>query len=248
VKYTQRIFQLRRKYLAFDIETATEWPDGADWRPYRPLGISCAATLPGDTPTSRLWHGVTSNGQPSDRMSRQDVVKLVEHLSAMVGDGYTILTWNGLGFDFDVLAEESGMAEECRNLALGRVDMMFHVFCELGHTVALKAAAEAMNLPGKLEGMSGLLAPKMWAEGKRQEVLDYVAQDTRTTLDLATLCEQQRCFRWITRRGATRRMALPKGWLDVASAAKLPEPDTSWMSHPVPRRRFTAWLRSSRVG
>ena len=136
------------------------------------------------------------------------------------------------------------MADECKSMALGHVDMMFHVFCELGHPVALDAAAQAMGLPGKPEGMSGLLAPRMWAEGKRQEVLDYVAQDTRTTLDLATLCEQQGCFRWVTRRGTTRRMALDGGWLDVNSAVKLPEPDTSWMSHPLPRRKFTAWLRA----
>ncbi len=235
---------MERKYLAFDIETAKEWPDGADWSRYRPLGISCAATLPADTGTSRVWHGVTGDDQPADRMSREDVAKLVEHLLAMVGDGYTILTWNGLGFDFQILAEESGMADECKSMALGHVDMMFHVLCELGHPVSLEAAAQAMNLPGKPEGMSGLLAPRMWAEGKWQEVLDYVAQDTRTTLDLATLCEQQGCFRWVTRRGTTGRMALPRGWLDVNSAMKLPEPDTSWMSHPLSRRKFTAWLRS----
>jgi hypothetical protein len=91
--------------------------------------------------------------------------------------------------------------------------------------------------------MSGLLAPQMWAQGRRQEVLDYVAQDTRTTLDLATVCEKQGCFRWITRRGAMKRMPLRTGWLEVKSAAKLPEPDTSWMSNPMPRRKFTAWLR-----
>lgn len=233
-----------RRYVAFDIETAKEWPDGADWSRYRPLGISCAATLPADTDTARVWHGLTGDDQPADRMTRQDVAKLVEHLLAMVGDGYTILTWNGLGFDFQILAEESGMSQECQSLALGHVDMMFHVLCELGHPVALDAAAQAMGLPGKPEGMSGLLAPGMWAEGKRQEVLDYVAQDARTTVDLATLCEQGGCFRWVTRRGTTGRMALPRGWLDVSAAAKLPEPDTSWMSHPLPRRKFTAWLRS----
>lgn len=233
-----------RRYVAFDIETAKEWPDGADWNRYRPLGISCAATLPADTDTARVWHGLTGDDQPADRMSREDVAKLVEHLLAMVGDGYTILTWNGLGFDFQILAEESGMADECKSLALGHVDMMFHVFCELGHPVALDAAAQAMGLPGKPEGMSGLLAPRMWAEGKRQEVLDYVAQDARTTVDLATLCAHQGCFRWVTRRGTTRRMPLPRGWLDVSSAVKLPEPDTSWMSQPLSRRKFTAWLRS----
>lgn len=233
-----------RKYLAFDVETAQEWPDGHDWRRYRPLGISCAATLPADAPAPSVWHGLGSDDRPADRMSRQEVAKLVEHLLVQVDEGYTILSWNGLAFDFDVLAEESGMAPQCKFLALGHVDLMFHVFCELGHPVSLAAAAEGMNLPGKPEGMSGLLAPRMWAEGRYREVLDYVAQDTRTTLDLATACEEQGGFRWITRRGTPRRMPLPGGWLVASEAAKLPDPDTSWMSHPLPRSRFTGWLRS----
>lgn len=233
-----------RKYLAFDIESAKEWPDGADWKPYRPLGICCAATLPADTGTPVLWHGVTGSGLPADRMSRQDVTRLVDHLLAMAGEGYTILTWNGLGFDFDVLAEESGMLNQCRSLARGHVDLMFHVFCKLGYPVGLDAAAKAMNLPGKPKGMSGLLAPRMWAEGKRQEILDYVVQDARTTLDLATSSERQGCLRWITRRGKVQRMALRAGWLAASAADELPEPDTSWMSNPLPRYRFTGWLRS----
>jgi hypothetical protein len=235
---------MARRYLAFDIETAGEWPDGSDWRPFRPLGISCAATLPSDAATLALWHGVDADGRPADRMTRQDAARLVEHLQAMAGQGYTILTWNGLGFDFDVLGEESGRGEPCRALARGHVDMMFHVFCSQGFPVGLAAAAQGMGLPGKPEGMTGLLAPAMWAKGQRQEVLDYVAQDVRTTLDLATSCERQGGLCWVTRRGTTKRMPLPQGWLTVESALNLPTPDTSWMSRPMSRDDFTAWLGS----
>ena len=235
---------MARKYLAFDIEIAREFPDNApDWKAYRPLGITCAATLPAGAQAAELWHGTTADGRPADRMSRDDAGRLVDHLASAVGRGCTILTWNGLGFDFDVLAEESGRLEECSRLAIGHVDMMFHVFCQLGFPVGLDAAAKAMHLPGKPEGMSGILAPGMWAEGKRQEVLDYVAQDVRTTLDLAAACEKQGSFRWITRRGSVKRMPLPEGWLDVGAALELPEPDTSWMSTPWPRSKFTGWLR-----
>ena len=44
-------------------------------------------------------------------MSQQEAAGLVEYLAAQVEHGYTIVTWNGLGFDFDILAEESGMLE-----------------------------------------------------------------------------------------------------------------------------------------
>jgi len=233
-----------RNYLAFDIEIAKDFPDIADWRRHRPLGITCAATLAADEPQARLWHGLDPGGGPADRMSRDEAAGLVEHLEAMVKKGYTIATWNGLGFDFEVLAEESGRTGACKRLARGHVDMMFHVFCALGFPVGLDAAARGMRIPGKPEGMSGVLAPQMWAQGKRREVLDYVAGDVRTTLELARAGDLTRTFHWITRRGQTKHLALPHGWLDVPSALKLPEPDTSWMRQPTTRRQFTRWVDS----
>jgi hypothetical protein len=235
---------MTRKYLAFDIETAKLLPtDQPDWRPSRPLGISCAATLLGDTNELVLWHGGTDRKQPQDRMNQQEAAGLVDYLETQAAQGYTIVTWNGVGFDLDILAEESGMLEPCRSLAVDHVDMMFHIVCRLGYPVGLDAAARGMGLPGKPEGMSGAVAPTLWTEGKRQEVLDYVAQDVRTTLALATECEGSGEMRWITRSGRTRRMALPTGWLSVDSAEQLPEPNTSWMDNSWSRTTFTGWLR-----
>src|SRR5208282_5065809 len=149
----------KRKYLAFDIETAKTTEDGTDWRSCRPLGISCAATLLADSTELRLWHGGKDRTSPADRMGPQDAGGLVEYLATQAENGYTIVTWNGLGFDFDILAEESGMLERCRSLAKSHVDLMFHVLCQLGHGVGLDAAAKGMGLGGKSKGMSGALAP-----------------------------------------------------------------------------------------
>jgi hypothetical protein len=227
---------MKRKYLSFDIETAKMIEP--NWRSCRPLGISCAATLLADTEELILWHG-----EASDRLSRQEAADLVEYLTAQVGLGYTIATWNGMGFDFDVLAEESGMLAECRELAVNHVDMMFHILCRLGYGVSLNAAAKGMNLPGKPEGMSGAKAPILWAEGKREAVLDYVAQDVRTTAELATGCEACGALRWITKSGRARTMMLPEGWLTAEEAEQLPQANTSWMTDPWVRADFTAWLR-----
>ena len=175
-------------------------------------------------------------------MSPPDAGELVEYLAMQVENGYTIVTWNGLGFDFDVLAEESGMLEQCKRLAKCHVDLMFHVLCELGYGVGLDAAAKGMRLAGKTEGMSGAAAPLLWAEGRREEVLKYVTQDVKTTLELATTCEAQGVMRWIARSGKLRLMALPKGWLSVEAAGKLPEPDTSWMADPLSRKTVMGWL------
>ena len=57
---------MKRRYLAFDIETAKDFPgEGSDWRSHRPLGISCAATLASDTAQLQLWHGKGRNGRPA---------------------------------------------------------------------------------------------------------------------------------------------------------------------------------------
>src|SRR5450759_3950684 len=168
------------QYLAFDIETSKDVPgEEFNWRAHRPLGISCAATLTSDTDQPRLWYGKTPDGLPDKRMSREDAQGLVQYLSSMAASGFRILSWNGLGFDFDVLAEESGAAASCRDCALGHVDMMFHVVCAKGYPVGLENAAKGLGLPGKPPGMSGALAPKLWAEGHFKEVLEYVAQDVR---------------------------------------------------------------------
>ena len=234
---------MTRKYAALDIETAKDVP-GADfdWRPHRPLGISCAAVLRCDAKKAVLFHGNSQDGTPTGRMSQADAGKVVHELARLVADGYTLLTWNGLGFDFNVLQEESGLLDQCRALALDHVDAMLHVFCDRGFPVALDKAAQALGIPGKPAGMSGWLAPKLWAQGRYQEVLDYVAHDAHIALQVAHACEERRRFEWITRRGTSSSMDLRRGWLTVREALRLPEPDTSWMSSPIPRDQFTQWL------
>lgn len=231
------------KYLAFDIETAKDVPgEEFNWRAHRPLGISCAATLASDADQPLLWYGKTRDQLPEKQMSREDAQGLVQYLSNMAASGFRILTWNGLGFDFDVLAEESGAAASCGDCALGHVDMMFHVVCSKGYPIALENAAKGMGLPGKPPGMSGAKAPKLWAEGHFKEVLEYVEQDVRITMQIAQACEQRQRLEWITRKGTKSAMPLTNGWLTVREALRLPEPDTSWMSAPLSRRDFTAWL------
>lgn len=232
-----------RRYLAFDIETARVLPeDIVDVMAHRPLGLCCAAAASADLQDARIWHGRTASGAPASRMTQSEVRALVAELLDFVDRGYTLVTWNGLNFDFNVLAEESGLPRECAQLALGHVDMMFHAVCQLGHYVALANAALGMELPPKTSGITGAQAPSLWAEGKHAEVIAYNAQDANLTLTLATACESSMAMRWITRRGRLAELPLARGWLDVAEARQLPLPDTSWMSDPPKREDFFRWL------
>lgn len=232
-----------RKYIAFDIETAKILPDFvSELKAHRPLGITCAATFCSTDDAPRLWYGRDEDGNASPQMNRLEAVELVHQLSRFVNDGYSLLTWNGLGFDFDILAEESGMTDECQRLARTHVDMMFHAFCELGYPIGLDRASKAMGLLGKSQAVQSHMAPQLWAQGRTKEVLDYVSQDVRATLELACLCDSQRELRWLTQKGRIRDLQLPHGWLTVDEARRLPEPDTSWMDRPIPRLHFTNWF------
>lgn len=234
----------QRKYLAFDIETAKEVPgDFSQWRIHRPLGIICAATLLSDEDQPRLWHSTTSAGQPAKQMQPADVHSLVDYLLEMTGKGYTVLTWNGASFDFDIVSEESSASSKCKDCVLGHVDMMFHVLCVKGFPVSLDKAAHGLGLPGKPPGMEGSKAPTYWAKGEYHKVLDYVAQDVRIAMQIARKCEQIREFAWMTQKGTRSAMPLGDGWKTVREALDLPLPDTSWMTKPpITREGFLAWI------
>ena len=131
---------------------------------------------------------------------------------------------------------------DCMELAMGHIDMMFHVYCLKGFPIGLDSVAQGMGLQGKPPGMHGALAPSLWAEGEKQKVLDYVAQDVRTTLEIMHAVEINRRLTWVARSGRYQRLPMPGGWQTVRQALDLPEPDTSWMSNPLPRERFTSWL------
>lgn len=231
------------KFIAFDIETAKEIP-GADfnWRPHRPLGISCIASQSTADDEPRLWFSKTESGSPAAKMTAHDVAEFVRYLLKAVGEGFTPVSWNGLGFDLDIIAEESAMLQECRNLARHHIDMMFHVVCEKGYPVALNSAAAGLGVPGKLKGVEGIDAPGLWANGQYDVVADYVSQDVRTTLSVALESDRRRSFVWTTKKGANSSMQLSRGWLTVDAASRLPLPDTSWMKNPLERNGFMTWL------
>lgn len=247
------------RFVAFDIEIAAQLPDGADdWKSFRPLGISCAATLTSEGKL-RLWHGPElADGRLAERMTPAECQGLVEHLVGAAQLGIPIVTWNGLGFDFDVLQEEccpGYMRDFCHLMAYhDHVDVAFQMLCEKGFMIGLQTAALSMGLAGKIEGMSGALAPQMWAQDRKaqDQVLEYVAQDVRTTAELYRAICRARELRWTAKSGRlnfwrpTFRVAgdinNPR-LLTVDECLQLPEPDTSWMSNPWPRSKFAGWLK-----
>lgn len=230
------------KYLAFDIEISKILPgDFSQWKNHRPLGISCAALKYGDEPPE-IWYSQSANGEIAKKMSVSDLKRLVRTLEDASNRGWKIVTWNGLGFDFDVLAEESHNMDSCRSLAVNHIDLMFLFFCLRGYPLSLEKAAIGMGLAGKLPGMSGDKAPILWSEGNYRKVMEYVAQDVQITWELAEIIEKSGRLAWTSNRGNYQQVFFTNGLLNVSDAMQLPPVYNQWMDNKMEREDFLSWL------
>ena len=122
---------------------------------------------------------------------------------------------------------------------------MFEFFCHKGFPIKLQNVAKGFGLKGKLDGLSGHLAPGMWAKGEHQKVIDYAIQDVRMTLDVYRHAMKARRIQWLSAKGKLLNQAFPGGFHPVSEVMNLPEPDTSWMDSPIRRSRFAGWLKDS---
>lgn len=239
-----------KKYLAFDLEIAKSIPEGTvDWRAYAPLGVSCAATWATGEPDVQLWyHGMGENkqGEPeAGGMSEAEANRLLNYLIEKQAEGFTLLTWNGVGFDIPVLEFETKRLDDCKRLAWESVDMMLHFHHLKGYPLGLETACRGMGVPGKLDGMHGDLAPLWWAESveKRRDVLLYVAQDVRATTNICLAVEGRGAIQWVSKTGRPQ-IQLIREWKTVREADQIPLPDVSWMTAPMKREQMTGWLKT----
>jgi hypothetical protein len=208
--------------------------------------ITVAATLT-DTGDVTLWCERNSAGRVTgSTLSVDSAVALVRYLQANVRRGATVVTWNGAGFDFRVLAHASGMWAEVIALAWEHVDMMFWLHCRKGFSVALRRAAQAAGTD-KTEGVSGADAPRLWAHGAYNEVLQYVSQDVEVVGAVYHAAMQNQGLSWINSRG---RLSKANGRLcSVRLSYGMPVPDTTWMRRPPwPRDKFVGWMLPHHAG
>lgn len=220
----------------------------SDWHNHRPLGITCAMIAAGRAGDFEYmgWH-------LAPKMNRQKASDVVEGLQNLVKSGCILVGFNSLSFDFNVLAEESGMYDECAELALNHVDLMFIVVTLRGHYLGLDKAAKGASIQGKLHevtltdgtvltDMSGGKAPGLWKAGEYQAVLDYLADDVRSTLELAQWIEKHKVIRWISERGYEQKIHVPKLYT-VRECLELDPVLPDWVTNPVDRKSMMEWIK-----
>ncbi len=212
--------------IGFDLEIAEPFPEGG-WNRQTKLGVSCAAAYSTNAKYYKMYYPAMSGGRYGDRMSEEEVTDMVGDLLLLESQGNHIVAWNGLGFDFLVLALElsdPGHIDAIRKMALRHIDPFFNMFCDKGFGIGLQKASEGLGVAGKLKGMHGSIAPLMWnndfpatsqeeverilATGLRRGskeaqdlCLKYVMQDSKATHDVYQALLTARELYWITGRG-----------------------------------------------
>ena len=130
-----------QKFIAWDLEIAREFPPDGAWDGSR-LGISCASTETHEG-HSHLWYtgGLGEDAPYAAQATPKAVRYLVNYLERQAHQGNRIITWNGLGFDFRVLAQECESpkyAKLCAELAVdAHIDMAFLQVAQMGYMIGL---------------------------------------------------------------------------------------------------------------
>ena len=162
-------------------------------------------------------------------MTPEEAQAMVQDLMEAINGGYTLVTWNGLTLAFPVLAKESGLEAECHELASQQVDMMFHVYCIKGQYLDLATAASGMGLPLRSTLPVSEDPSRVWAPGEHQQALAHLSERLRTTVDVASSCEDRKVLLWTNKRGGAQGMDLPAGWLTAPEVARVKGIDhTQW--------------------
>lgn len=232
------------KLASFDIELATPLPeDNRD--KINDVEISCAAIALSDRDEITVYAG-------DPVLSVEQSNELVDDLQRLESEGYGIVTWNGCGFDFQVLANNSEGLEQCSRLALSHHDLMLLITFRKGWYLALDKALGGAGLQGKLkkvllsdgtvlENMDGAMAPELWTKGEQEAVIEYLKQDVCQQLELGKWVAEHKKICWTSNSGNPWSLAVPKLY-SVGECFDFPLPDVSWMDNPPKRSDFVSWM------
>jgi hypothetical protein len=143
------------------------------------------------------------------------------------------------------------MVEECAKLALEGIDGMLHITFNKGYFLGLDTALIGAKLDTKthkvqlndgswIEDMSGMKAPEMWRNGEYEAVKTYLWGDIVQPIKLAFAIEENQGIRWTSKSG--KLMFVKTALMPTKKLFALPEPDTSWMDSPKPRKMFVDWI------
>ena len=234
------------------------WRFSLDWRQFMPLGISCAALAFVDE--FGMQHVKFWQGRP--QMTPPEVANMLFDLQEYA-QRYTLATWNGAGFDFEVAALESGLVDVAADLCLDHVDPMFYIVARKGWRLKLDKAAAGMGAARKvhtvtlndgstLDHMSGAVAPELWARGEHTAVLTYLEGDVIALLDVINKIADKRFIAWTSNSGRPQTLDVRGQRLPtVKQCFDLPPANIQWMINqggdPPTPAKVMQWIGGDQV-
>lgn len=233
--------QAGTRRLSFDIETANvfDLEAGRDLDDYGPFQIAVVAAV-SDRGQVFTWHAPLEAGKPGAALGNAQARAALQFLQAAQQTGVEVCAWNGLKFDLRWMAHAADDRALGRAVALELVDPLYQFFCTYGFVVSLAKVGEGLGI-GLEKSMTAAEAPRAWAAGEHQRVLDYVVGDCRMTNAIVECIAERGELRWRTARGSLSNKAL-RPLRRVRELLDLPLPDQSWMERPLAKSSFSAWI------
>lgn len=171
----------------FDVETQRTFDEVGGRHNVRKLGLAAAVTY---STADGAFH----------RYTEQEVAGLIAGLKA----ADLVVGFNVLRFDYEVLRAYT----DERLDHLPTVDMLDHIYRQLGFRLSLEALASATL--GISKSADGLQAVRWYREGRIQEVLDYCQQDVEVTRRLYEYGRQNKHLKYRDRNYRLRQ--IPVNW------------------------------------
>jgi len=211
-------------FVAADLESSHEYHEDM---PFADVGISCAALYAVEWESAISYPAQDIFGFREPEMSAECAQGFAKELIRYASMGDTIVSFNGLHFDFPLLAtvcNDTGIEKELKHLAIyEHIDYALNMVTARGFMISLDTAAHALGLSGKTEGMAGYLAPILWnperttfsdeeaadiealgvvpgTKAAQALCLTYVGQDAVTTADVYRLLVEDKYLQWVSSR------------------------------------------------
>jgi len=239
------------KLLSYDIEIWNEFDNAAPFATNIP---SIAGIATSDVEEVTFYFDLEDDA----KMKTETAQELVNTMMGLYKEGYIPFGWNTTSFDFRLLAQHSGMVEECAELALNGIDGMLMLTFNRGYFLALDKALAGAGVGTKLHevtlndgtvltDMKGAKAPQLWRDGEYSAVTAYLREDVLQPLKLAKIIEERGGIKWTANSGNMNFCA--QKLVPVTELYKLPvlsEKETKWMATPPkPRSEYVDWIPSS---
>lgn len=232
------------RFAAFDIETERLFHDGES---AGDVPIALVTVVLCSDSCQFVWKPKAEAAS----LSHQDVRDVIDTLWTM-SMSHTLVTWSGTNSDWPLLSAACGGSQshitKCAQLAVFSVDIPLIVLARKGFMIGLAACTQGMGL-GESKPIASVTAPALWAEGKRDQVVELCVSDAQNTLKIANLVQASGVIKWQTRRGKLKELEL-NAKLHLRRAIECPEirplPEWRWDLTITPSNCFRWMSRFNR--